>query len=196
MLISPQTNASQQNPWTRWHASNILLETLEYHCAMAVVLYALNSGEIPHDLNHTFLTLIAKKKQPLSVAEYHPISLCNVLYKIISKVLGNRIRVYLPMLIFESQSSFVPGRQITNNIVIAYEIVHFLRMKGRGKQDFKSLKFDMSKTYSKVEWDYLEYTLFALGFLNHLIKLIMQCVKMASFSVLINGTPKFPIIPI
>lgn len=115
------------------------------------MLHALNLGVIPHALNHKSLTLIPKKKQPLKVAEYCLISLYNVLYKLISKVLANRIRIFLLMLIFESQTTFVPRRLITNNILIVYEIIHFLKRKHMGNQGFMSLKLDMSKAYDRME---------------------------------------------
>lgn len=99
----------------------------------AAVLQALYSGEFPIAPNHTFFTLIPKKKQPSKVAEYRLISLCNVLYKLISKVLANIIKILLPSLISESQSVFVPVRQITDNILIVYEIIHFLRHKRANK---------------------------------------------------------------
>ena len=60
-----------------------------------LVLSWLNSGTLPHPMNHTFINLIPKKKNPILVSEYHPISLCNVLYKIFSKVLANRLKKFL-----------------------------------------------------------------------------------------------------
>lgn len=109
-----------------------------------VVLSALNLGEFPTKLNHTFITLIPKKK-PSKVADYHPIILCNVLYKLISKVLTNRLRVIMLEIISESQSAFVHGRQIFDNVLIAYELIHFLRHKKTGKRGYMSINLDMSK---------------------------------------------------
>lgn len=129
------------------------------------------------------------------MVEYCLISLYNVLYKLISKVLANRIRIFLLMLISESQSTFVPRIQITNNILIFYEIIYFLKKKCMGNQGFMSLKLDMSKAYDRMEWNYLEYTLFVLGFPHRMINLVMQCLKIVSFSILINRIPKDPIKP-
>ncbi|KAJ0095076.1 hypothetical protein Patl1_15896 [Pistacia atlantica] len=92
----------------------------------AVVLHALNSGSFPSTLNHTFITLIPKKKTPIRVADYRPISLCNVVYKLVAKVLANRLKMVLNDIIGETQSAFVPGHLITDNVLIAYEIMHFL----------------------------------------------------------------------
>lgn len=116
-----------------------------------VLLLALNLGQNLKDLNHTFITLIPKKKQPQTIVDYHLISLCNVLYKIVSKTIANRLKAALPSLISKSQSAFIPGRQIIDNILVAYEVFQFLKRKKNGKHDFMSLKLDMSKAYDRVE---------------------------------------------
>lgn len=67
----------------------------------------------------------------------------------------NRLKVLLPSLKSDTQSVLVPGRQIIDNILVAYEVIHFLRRKNKGSQGFISLKLDMSKSYDWVEWDYL-----------------------------------------
>lgn len=94
---------------------------------------ALNLGQIFNDLNHTYITLIPKEKHPQFVGDYHLISLHNVLYKLISKAIANRQKGVLPLLISESQTTFVLDRQITDNILMAYKVVHFLKRKNIGK---------------------------------------------------------------
>ncbi|XP_042950031.1 uncharacterized protein LOC122282138 [Carya illinoinensis] len=158
-------------------------------------LLSLNSGDFPSELNHTFLTLIPKKASPSKVADFRPISLCNVLYKILSKVIANRLKKILPDVISDIQCAFVPGRQISDNVLIAYETLHFLRLKRYGTKGFMSLKLDMSKAYDRVEWTFLAKIMESLGFARNFISLIMKCVRTISFSVLVNGSPKGPIIP-
>lgn len=101
----------------------------------------------------------------------------------------------LSKLISDSESTFVFGRQITDNVFIAYELIHYLRRIKRGKQGYMSIKLDISKTYDRVELDYLERVLATMGFHMNLINLIMQCLKSVSFSLLVNRVPKGPIIP-
>ena len=94
-----------------------------------------NNGEIG-SLNQIYIVLIPKKKKCESPVDFRPISLCNVIYKMVSKVLANRLKLILPAIINESQSGFVPGRLITDNVLVAYECFHFLRKKTRGEKRF------------------------------------------------------------
>lgn len=87
-----------------------------------------------------------------------------VISKLISKVITNRLRMILSNLIYDSQNAFVVERKITNNVLIAYELIHFLRRKRRGKQGLISIKFDMSKAYERVESNYLERVMLTMEF--------------------------------
>ncbi|XP_042965942.1 uncharacterized protein LOC122299620 [Carya illinoinensis] len=153
------------------------------------VLESLNTGVFPKELNHSFICLIPKKQNPTKVVDFRPISLCNVLYKLMSKAIANRLKALLPMLISASQSAFVPGRLITDNVLVAYEIVHFLRHRRGGKKGYMSIKLDMSKAYDRVEWDFLERIMVQMGFETRWINLIMYCVTSVFFSVMLNGVP-------
>lgn len=93
------------------------------------VLRILNSGQVLNALNHTYIAMIPKKKQVVNVGNFHPISLYNVVYKLVSKVIVNCLKLVLLHVISPSQSTFMLGRQITDNIIVAYELVHYLRRK-------------------------------------------------------------------
>lgn len=120
------------------------------------VLHSLNSGQFPSALNHTYVTLIRKKKNSELVYDFRLISLCNVSYKLIFKVLANKLKGILLAIISPTQSTFVLARMITDNVLVAYELVHFLRRKITSKHGFMSLKLDMNKAYDRIEWTFLE----------------------------------------
>ena len=116
----------------------------------------LNSRSILKSSNHTFITLIPKVQNLVRVSNFGPISLSNVIYKIVSKVIMNRLKPLLDSIISETQSAFIADRFITNNILIAFKSLHHMKNNCTSKQGFMALKLDMSKAYDRVEWSFLE----------------------------------------
>ena len=114
------------------------------------VLQILNSGSLPCVLNETYICLIPKVQCPQKITEFRPINLCNVIYKIVSKVLANRLKRILPKVIGEAQSAFVLGRQITDNVFVAFETMNSIKSKRKGKTRLMAIKLDMSKAYDRV----------------------------------------------
>ena len=106
----------------------------------AAVLNCLNSGSFPQSLNNTFITLIPKVKSPSIVSEFQPLSLCNTLYKIVSKVVANRLKGILPNLILESQSAFQTDKAISDNILVAFETLHHMKNQKLKKKGFPGFK--------------------------------------------------------
>lgn len=86
------------------------------------------------------------------MADLRPIALCNVLYKIVAKVLANRLKSILPHIISENQSTIVPGRNITDNVLVAFEMLHFIKKKNRGREGEVALQLGISKAYDRVDW--------------------------------------------
>lgn len=125
---------------------------------------AFSLGMFPSELNHTFIALISKKKNPELVSNYRLVSLSNVLYKILSKVLANRLKKIFPQIISYAQSAFVLDRLIIDTVLLEYELIHHLRQKQRGNRGFMSLKLDINKAYDKIEWSFLEVIMRKIGF--------------------------------
>jgi hypothetical protein len=115
------------------------------------ILYFLNTGEMDRNINATHIALIPKVQTPVCVTEFCRISLCNVVYKLISKVLTNRLNVILPEIISYTQSAFLPSRLISDKIIAAYETMHTMQTKMWSKTGYMGIKLDMSKAYDRVE---------------------------------------------
>lgn len=158
------------------------------------VLNFLEGREMPDDMNQTTIVLIPKIKNPHDLKNYRPISLCNVVYKICSKVLANRFRGFLDEIISQEQSAFVPGRLITDNVLVAYECTHYLKRK-KGKSGACAIKLDMMKAYDRVEWNYLQGIMLKLGFADSFVNTVMRCVRSVKFSVRVNGSLSQPFVP-
>lgn len=115
--------------------------------AAKLVLNVLNSNAPCAEINRTNIALVPKLKNPSKMKDFRPISLNNVAYKLISKVLANRLEVVLPQIISENQSAFLTERLITDNILLAFELMHYLDHKKSRKDGYMAVKLDMSKTY-------------------------------------------------
>jgi hypothetical protein len=138
--------------------------------------------------NHTFIALVPKISGPHSVHHFRPISLCNIVYKIITKILANRLKILLPKIISPLQSAFVPNRNIQDNTILAHELLNsFKNKKGRG--GLMILKLDMEKAFDRMEWSFLLAIMGKLGFHPSWVNWIRICITSPSFSILLNGSP-------
>jgi hypothetical protein len=113
-------------------------------------------GKMPTWVNETAIVLIPKKDNPELLKDFRPISLCNVVYKVVSNCLVNRMIPLLEGIIAPTQSAFVHGRLITDNALIAFECLHAIRNGNKSCKKFGAYKLDLTKTYDMVDWGYLE----------------------------------------
>lgn len=109
-------------------------------------------------LNSTFIALIPKVPHPEKVSQLRPISLCNVGYKVLTKAMTNRLKHVMPLLVGEHQSSFIPRRQISDNVITYQEVLHSIR-KSKKREGYMVLKIDLEKAYDKLVWDFIRETL-------------------------------------
>jgi hypothetical protein len=137
------------------------------------------TGIKPEGANTTSIVLIPKVTNPSKVSDYRPISLCNIVNKIVSKCLVNRSR---PLL-----DDIVPGRMITDNALLAFECIHHIKQKDPTKS-FCAYKLELSKAYGRVDWSFLKQVMQKLGFSHRFVNWIMKCVTSVRYSVKFNGT--------
>ena len=121
-----------------------------------MVLNVLNMNMSMSSINRTNITLVPKINNPSKMTDFRPISLSNVVYKLVAKVLANRLKVVLPHIISENQSAFLSKRLITDNVLVAFELMHSLEHKKEGKENLMAVKLDISKAYDRVEWGFIE----------------------------------------
>lgn len=138
------------------------------------------SGVMPTDWNHTQRCLLPKVPNAKQMKDLRPISLCSVVYKIILKVLSNRLKVILPQIVSPTQGAFVAGRLTSDNLLTAHEMIHGLKTNPNCRGDYIAIKTNMSKAYDKVEWDFLETLFTKLGFAGRWIEWVMSCVRSVS----------------
>lgn len=144
------------------------------------------TGHLPKEINDTYLVLIPKVAYPEKVNQLRLISLCNVAYKAITKVMTCRIKRIIPNLVSPNQTSFIPNRQITDNIAIYQEVLHSMRTKKRGP-GYMVIKIDLEKAYDRLDWDFIRDTLFEVGLNNTWVRNIMSCIETSRLSILWNG---------
>ncbi|GAU39768.1 hypothetical protein TSUD_220120 [Trifolium subterraneum] len=154
---------------------------LSRQCGIVIALPGTRWG-----VNCTFIVLIPKVDVPLKLSDYRPISLVGCTYKVLAKVLANRLSKVIGNVISVNQSAFVKGRQILDGILIANEIVDEAKKK---KKELILFKVDFEKAYDSVEWSYLFSVMRKMNFPWKWRRWISECVRSASASVLVNGSP-------
>lgn len=139
------------------------------------------------EVNFTHIAFIQKIPKPAQMKDFRPINLCNVLYKLIAKTFSNRLKVWLPAIISKEQSAFVGGRLITDNALIAYELLHAIKKKRSGLSSQCAIKLDMSKAYDRIEWCFVKKMMMRMGFPDSTVATVMDCLCTVRYSPIING---------
>lgn len=145
-----------------------------------------DSKAISGGCNAAFLTLIPKNSNPVGLGEYRPISLVGVYYKILSKVLAERLKLVMGKIISETQTAFLKGRNILDGALIANETVDFLK---KSRKKGLIFKVDFEKAYDSVEWEFLLKVMASMGFGSRWCDWIKACLISSSISILVNGSP-------
>jgi exonuclease III len=212
-LVTPEQNAALTRPITQEEVDQVVKEmaagkapgpdgfTVDFfhHCwdlvrkdVWEVVEESRASGLVLPALNATFLTLIPKEERVTNPKHFRPIALCNVIYKVITKIIATRLKPILPFLISTEQSGYVEGRQIMDSVILAHEIIHSLKSS---RTPGMLIKLDLSKAFDRASWQYIRAVLNSFGFDQTWISWVMNLTSSAFFSILVNGVPSKPFSP-
>jgi hypothetical protein len=138
------------------------------------------------EVNQTDICLIPKIQSPEYISQFRPISLCNTIYKVVSKVVVERLKDCIPIIISPYQTGFVPGRNIHENIIVAQEMTHSM-VKMKGRKGYVAIKVDLSKAYDKLNWDFIWQILKEVQLPESMINVIMHSVTSVETNVKWNG---------
>ncbi|KAJ0941283.1 putative RNA-directed DNA polymerase [Helianthus annuus] len=150
--------------------------------------YFFESGRINVGCGSSFIALVPKKRDPLSLNDYRPISLVGVINKVVSKVLANRLKKVLGSVISDSQSAFLSGRFILDGALIINEVCSWLK---KCKKKALLLKLDFEKAYDNIHWGFVVDIFRQMGFGLKWCSWIMGILSSARASVIVNGSPTF-----
>ncbi|XP_074277626.1 uncharacterized protein LOC141601261 [Silene latifolia] len=143
------------------------------------------SGRLLKQVNSTLVTLVPKVDAPKDVTQFRPIACCNTIYKCISKVMCGRLSAILLDIISDSQSAFIKGRDIVENILICQDLVKLYNRKACSPRVI--MKLDLQKAYDSIEWSFVHDMLHALNFPVHFVNLITECITSPSYTLSLNG---------
>ncbi|GLT51155.1 hypothetical protein SLA2020_245850 [Shorea laevis] len=144
------------------------------------------NGKLVRGLNSSFIALIPKKLNATELKDYRPISLLGCVYKLLAKVLANRLKSVISEVVSDTQSAFVGGRQLVDSVLVLNEVVDEIKKR---KQPAFVFKADFEKAYDCVDWSFLDWMMESLGFGTKWRGWIMECLSTARISILVNGSP-------
>ncbi|GJT04294.1 RNA-directed DNA polymerase, eukaryota [Tanacetum coccineum] len=177
--LQPDQMATLESPVSRDEVRNAVL-------IFEAVEWFFEHSSFSRGCNSSFIALIPKNQDPKFVNDYRPISLIGSLYKVVTKILANRLSSVIPGLISDVQTAFLPNRQILDGPFIINELLSWCKHK---KQQAMVFKVDFAKAYDSIRWDFLEDVLTAFGFGPKWCSWIRGCLHSGMASVLLNGSP-------
>lgn len=140
-------------------------------------------GWVPKEINRSMIALIPKIKNPHRLNHFRPISLINVSAKIITKIIATRLQLVMPYLTLPTQTSFIKGRTLFENIASAQEAIHTMRV-AKGNRGWVATKVDISKAFDKITWNFIEDTLLEAKIPPYLTKVILSSMINSSTQVI------------
>lgn len=148
-----------------------------------LVKQVFRNSDLVETLNETYITLIPKLDNVSRLKDFKPIGLCNVSYKIITKILAQRLRPLMEKLVSPCQASFIPNRQSGGNTSVAQEVFHSMRSK-KGKTGWMTIKVDLEKAYDCLKLDFVRDTLVEIRCPSNFFNLIWCCISYVKMRML------------
>lgn len=142
---------------------------------------------VPKSISSALIVLLPKKSNPSTFGDFRPICLCNFINKLFTRIICDRLQEFLPKLISPEQSAFLKGRDISDNILLAQELLQHLDKKVRGSNVV--FKLDIMKAFDRVSWTFLRQLLLKFGFPIRFVDIILGNLQASWFSILFNGSP-------
>ncbi|CAN1773889.1 LINE-1 retrotransposable element ORF2 protein [Linum perenne] len=152
---------------------------------LAAVLGFFDDSKMPPFANSIYLALIPKKKNAEDMGHFRPISCCSVIYKVISKVMANRLSAVLPFLVSKNQTAFIKGRNIGDGVLLAHELLSTYKAKATPRC---AIQIDLQKSFDSVEWSFIIEVMKAMRIPDKFVKWIETCLNASRISVNINGS--------
>ncbi|KAL5558341.1 hypothetical protein UlMin_034552 [Ulmus minor] len=140
-----------------------------------------------HSINDSNIVLIPKKPNPTRPNHFRPITVCNVAYRVVTKILANKLKPLLDRIVCPTQNAFVPSRSIHDNYVLIQEVIHSMKKK-KGTLGWMALKIDLEKAYDRVSWQFIKKVLTTFGFDPRWVRWVSTCISSANMKLLINGS--------
>lgn len=140
-------------------------------------------GIVLEQMNGSLICLIPKQTHPETISQFRPIYLGNVITKVISKVIANRLKPLMGDLVGQAQAGFIPGRQTSDNVVMAQELLYTIRHR-KGRKGHMIVKVDFEKVYDRIDWSFFKQVLCTIGFGGPLIRVIMSCITSTNLSII------------
>lgn len=153
-----------------------------------------DSNILPPGLNETLISLIPKCQGPDHMSKFRPIGLCNVIYKLVTKLMVLRLKPIMEKVVSPFQSSFIPGRLIEDNVVLVQEMVHSFARK-RGGRRWMAFKIDLEKAYDRLKWDFIDDSCSLLGLPSSWCSWIKNCIRSPTMRVVWDGEMSDSFVP-
>ena len=182
-LVNEEDKSRLLKPFIQDEINNVIWKIIKANMFLMIKGF-LQKSKVGGSTNSTFLALIPKEANPEAFDRFRPISLCNASYKILTKLLANRIKPLLEKLISPNKGGFVKGRDILDNVILVQEIIHSNHQR---KEQGMLIKLDMVNTFDRVRHSFLLQVLSTFGFSSKFVKMIKSRIGEPWIAPLVNG---------